>query len=123
MYSYSPSTGGMYSTDINGSNIPDDAIGITDEERIEFCEGLSQGQVIRIDDNGKPVLCAAAPYKRTKEEITGDRRMAYADPLNGSDRYFVESVRMQAMNEAGWEEVQAAGISRFKEIRAAIPWG
>lgn len=58
----------------------------------------------------------------TREQVEQLRLTAYADPVTGSDRYFAEAARMQAMGEPGWEVVRAAGVARFEEIQAAYPW-
>lgn len=58
----------------------------------------------------------------TSEEVSAARSIAYADPVNGCDKLFAEASRMQVMGEAGFEEVQAIGVVRYNEIRAANPW-
>lgn len=50
------------------------------------------------------------------------RQIAYADPINGSDRLFAEASRMKLMSEDSWEENQAEAIARYEEIKAAYPW-
>ncbi|MGX0889046.1 hypothetical protein AB7M22_001054 [Pseudomonas sp. ADAK2 TE3594] len=63
-----------------------------------------------------------APPPLTAEENERLRLAAYANPLTGSDRYFSEALRMQVMGEEGWEEVRAAGVTRYKAIQAQFPW-
>ncbi|MNF98644.1 hypothetical protein D3C84_815120 [compost metagenome] len=41
---------------------------------------------------------------------------------SGSDPLFMESMRMQAMGEQGWEAVRDQGIARYREIQTAYPW-
>lgn len=53
---YSKSTGGFYSRDIHGDNIPSDAVEITDEQYAALLEGQSQGKVISADEEGNPIL-------------------------------------------------------------------
>lgn len=62
------------------------------------------------------------PPPLTREEVEALRLRAYAEPLTGSDRYFAEAQRMQAMGEPDWETVRAAGIARFERIQALHPW-
>jgi len=56
---YSKSTGGFYSSEIHGSNIPLDAVEITIEQHFELLQGQSNGKVISADINGNPVLTDA----------------------------------------------------------------
>jgi len=56
---YSKSTGGFYSAEIHGSNIPTDAVEITIEQHFELLQGQSNGKVISADINGNPVLTDA----------------------------------------------------------------
>ena len=53
---YSKSTGGFYTPEIHGDNIPADAVEITVEEHQTLLEGQSQGKRIVADENGYPVL-------------------------------------------------------------------
>ena len=53
---YSKSTGGFYSREIHGDNIPADAVEITAEQHAALIEGQSQGNRIIADENGFPVL-------------------------------------------------------------------
>lgn len=60
----------------------------------------------------------------TREQIEALRLRAYADPLTGSDRYFAEASRLQAMG-AAQEEIDAAnaaGAKRYAEIQGEYPW-
>jgi len=56
---YSQSTGGFYSSEIHGSNIPSDAVEITIEQHFELLQGQSNGKVISSDVNGNPILTDA----------------------------------------------------------------
>lgn len=53
---YAASTNGFYSREINGNNIPDDAVEIADEQWQELLDGQSGGKMISSDDKGNPVL-------------------------------------------------------------------
>lgn len=61
-----------------------------------------------------------APLARAQIERL--RLLAYADPVNGCDRYFSEAQRMQAMGEDGWEDARNSGVARFEEIQLLYPW-
>lgn len=58
---YSKSTGGFYTAEIHGENIPSDAIEITDEYHAELLEGQSAGKAITSDNSGYPVLTERLP--------------------------------------------------------------
>ena len=60
--------------------------------------------------------------KTTREDVEVARLRAYSNPLTGSDRYFSEAQRMQAMGEKGWESVRDAGAARYAEIQQKYPW-
>lgn len=73
---FSPSSGGFYDEKIHGSNIPDDAIYITDERHAELLTGQSAGQRIIGDINGSPIL--QNPPPPSQEEVV----KAYEDALD-----------------------------------------
>lgn len=60
----------------------------------------------------------------TVEIVEHMRLCAYAHPINGSDRYFSEAVRLKAMGAPSDEVATAidAGIARALEIAAMYPW-
>ena len=65
---YSATTGGFYTREIHGDNIPADAVEITAEQRAALLEGQSQGKLIQADANGKPykiIDTANVPTDRT----------------------------------------------------------
>lgn len=70
--------------------------------------------------DGSEWLPVAVDYAR--QDVEAMRLTAYAHPVNGSDRYFSESARMQAMGESGWEDVRAVGVARYTEIQKQYPW-
>lgn len=60
----------------------------------------------------------------TREQIEALRLRAYADQITGSDRYFAEVARLQAVG-AAQEEIDAAnaaGVKRYAEIQGEYPW-
>lgn len=95
---------------------------------IEISEDLSTrilqqpDSIWRIDGAGAIAATDPESIPPTREQIEALRLRAYADPLTGSDRYFSEAQRMQAMGEQGWKEVRAAGVSRFDAIQTLYPW-
>jgi hypothetical protein len=53
---YSKSTGGFYTTEIHGENIPSDAKEITSELYIALLDGQTEGKQISSDNDGNPIL-------------------------------------------------------------------
>lgn len=53
---YSASTGGFYDIEIHGTNIPSDAVEITDDEHAALLTGQAEGKLISADASGHPVL-------------------------------------------------------------------
>ncbi|WP_049007248.1 tail fiber assembly protein, partial [Enterobacter cloacae] len=64
---YAKSTGGFYTPAINGKNIPDDAIEITEAEYLGLLQAQADGKIITSDDKGNPV--AIDPPPLTQEEL------------------------------------------------------
>lgn len=64
---YSKTTGGFYSQAINGTNIPKDAVEITDSQYSALMQAQSQGSTIGADNNGNPI--AIAPLAPTSAQI------------------------------------------------------
>ena len=52
---YSKLTGGFYSTEIHGSNIPEDAVELTEAQYSALIQGLSRGKII-VDGVDGPAL-------------------------------------------------------------------
>lgn len=105
-------------------NIPDDAVEISEELYTSVIANPPPGMVRAHDANGLPYL-VEAPARVTIVDaaaVEALRLHAYSDPLTGSDRFFAEAQRMQAMGESDWESVRAAGITRFEEIQRQYPW-
>lgn len=67
---------------------------------------------------------AVEPAPLTRAEVEALRLRAYADPIMGSDRYFAEAARIQAMGgtEAEVEVARDSGAARSAEIQALYPW-
>lgn len=62
----------------------------------------------------------------TKEEIEKFRLIAYSDPVNGCDRYFSESICLQAegfaVSSTEVKEAKAKGLARKLEIQTLYPY-
>lgn len=121
----SKKTRGFYDYAIHGDNMPADVVEITAEEHAEMLEGQSQGKVISWNDEGFPFLTdPPPPPPKTYEQVMGARRVAYADPLTGSDRLFAEATRLTIMGGTTEEidEAKAQGVARYEEIQLENPW-
>lgn len=80
--------------------------------------------LVKMTDSDIQAHLAPKNPKLSREQVENIRLRAYADPLTGSDRFFAEAVRLQAIG-APSEEIDLAkssGVQRYKEIQAANPW-
>lgn len=64
---FSATTGGFYTREIHGDNMPSDVVEITAQEHAALLEGQSQGKIIDFDAEGFPFLRDPAPA--TAEQI------------------------------------------------------
>lgn len=55
---FSKSTSGFYNSDINGDNVPDDAVIISAALYSKVLNGQAEGKIITADENGAPMLKA-----------------------------------------------------------------
>ena len=105
------------------SDIPEDAVEVDESLWMRITQ--EQDGVWVLGEDGviskRPLPELQSP-EYTAEEIEAMRLRAYADPITGSDRFFAEAQRMEAMGESGWEDVRAAGVRRFNEIQQEFPW-
>jgi hypothetical protein len=67
-----------------------------------------------------PMLESITPARGQVEAL---RLIAYADPINGSDRYFAEAQRESLLGNAeAADAAKTLGLARFAAIQAANPW-
>lgn len=82
---FSKSTNGFYSDEINGDQIPDDAVEITDEKWMELLNGQGEGKVIAADETGYPVLTDPPPLSHEELVLVAEnerqRLLAHADAV------------------------------------------
>lgn len=64
---FSASTGGFYTTEIHGDNMPEDVVEITAEEHAALLSGQSSGEIILADESGRPILQDPPPM--TEEQM------------------------------------------------------
>ena len=109
---YSAHTGGFYSLEIHGKNIPNDAVEITNGDHAALLEAQSQGKVIQADETGAPV--AVEPSSPTPEQvaqgIAQSRATAYRDE---ADPLFFKVQRGDAK--------QKEWLDKVAEIKARFP--
>lgn len=121
---YSKTTGCTYIAGLH-SEIPSDAVQITEDHYNAVIATPAPGKIRSHDADGLPILIdPPPPAPPTHEQTESARLRAYADPLTGSDRHFAEAVRLQATG-APQEEIDAAnaaGVKRYAEIQAEHPW-
>jgi hypothetical protein len=58
---YSRTTNGFYSSEINGNNMPSDAVEVTQQEYEALFTGQDEGKQIVPDSNGRPMLVEPPP--------------------------------------------------------------
>lgn len=68
---FAKSTGGFYSREIHGDNIPSDAVEISTEDHAALLEAQSSGKVILAGNDGKPV--AVDPPAPTPAQIQANK--------------------------------------------------
>lgn len=111
---YSPSNNGFYSYDINGTNIPSDAVEITYEQHAELMAEQANGKVIVANEDGFPIAVSPEPAVLTLEERKAindkNREEAYR---NEADPIFFKAQRGEATNEE-W-------LAKVEEIRTRYP--
>src|SRR5690606_15741304 len=61
-------------------------------------------------------------FEQKIDAVHNARRLAYANPLTGSDPLFAQYQRMMAMEEPGADDIKAQAIARYEAIRAEHPW-
>lgn len=99
--------------------IPKNAVEVTEALWLRL---VSEDDGIWILANGNISKQPLPPTVPSAEVVERQRLMAYADLETGSDRYFSEAIRMQAMGESGWEAIREKAVTRFHEIQALYPW-
>lgn len=72
MMFFSESTGGFFTTEVHGSAIPEDAVGITLGEHSALLDGQALGKVISASAHGHPFL--SDPPAPTLDQLRGGKR-------------------------------------------------
>lgn len=93
-----------------------------------FCpDGLINGRLVgAIVENGEWIggCWQGDPEPEvTREQVEQARLMAYANPITGSNRHFIEALCLDSAGDIqGAKAARAAGILRYEQIKAEIPW-
>lgn len=91
-----------------------------DDDQIEI--GLAEDKAAMTPDEVEAHL-NPAPVPLTVEQVENARLQACAHPLTGSDRYFAEAQRRDAIGDtAGADLARIAGANRYEQIKAEFPW-
>lgn len=141
---YSKTTGGFYSTEIHGDNIPDDAVEITSEMHATLFEAQSKGKIIAADANGYPVLQDVPPtpvdvlLASAKDELRTMRRdmleavtgIGFRASVSGNTALAQEAAQVSKqllditddteLNAAQtYEDMRSAGMAAYRRIADA----
>jgi len=117
---YSQQTNGFYAPEINGDNIPADAVEITGEEHAALLEGQSQGKVIAGDENGRPMLQdAPAPTAAQVEAQKVALVQAHMDAKARGLRYDSIANAITYADEPAVPKFQAEGLA-FRTWRSLV---
>ncbi|WJM87280.1 tail fiber assembly protein [Dickeya chrysanthemi] len=106
---YSKSTSGFYSDEINGVNIPDDAIEISDDYYQYLLDQQVRGNVIIFDESTKKPI-AVTPVPLSDTQLAEDARRQRDNLLTASD----------------WTQVSDAPVDQqawrtYREILRQVP--
>lgn len=131
---YSKSTGGFYTPEIHGDNIPADAVEITEAEHAALIEGQGKGKRIVADESGRPIL--QDPPPPTAEQIMARlkarvqlwldeqaRALGY-DDIRSAVTYAEESAVPQFQQEGrALRRLRSLAWARYYEILAEVQDG
>lgn len=98
------------------------------EDFVKQCVEVPRGELPKQGWEFKNAIFSE-PLKENKpnhqEDYTTLRLIAYADPVNGSDRYFAEALALQAdgytASSVEVKELKQKGLARKEEIKLAYP--
>lgn len=93
-------------------------------ESYEDCESFGPGDLTQMSESEVHEHLNPPQKVLTSEEIIELRRLAYADPLTGSDPLYIEYQRAIALDDPAdqIESARAAWLDRAAEIALQYPW-
>lgn len=131
---YSETTGGFYTREIHGDNIPADAVEITEAEHAALIEGQSKGKVIMADENGRPILQDPPPptaeqimsrlEARVQQWLDDEARALGYDDIKSAVTYAEESAVPKFQQEGqALRRLRSLAWARCYEIMAQVQAG
>lgn len=120
MIYYSQKTGGFYTEEIHGDNIPDDAVEISESQHAALVEGQAQGKIIVPDENGRPILQDPPPY--VPQSVTrrqGQRALLDVGMLDDVEAA-IEAIEDPIQRRAAQIEYEAATWERGNAFLQAL---
>ena len=128
---YASSTGGFYLPAIHGTNIPADAVEISDAEHSALMAGQSVGKRIQADANGRPVLvdrpaptlaATVAEALATIDAEAGRARARYITVAPGQEAtYMLKEAHARAYKAAGYVGDYAMVSAEAKAVNGDKP--
>jgi len=112
----SKTTRGFYDPQINGDNMPPDAVEITDSLYSQLMNGQSNGQLISWADDGIPYL--ADPPAPTKEQLAQEATAARDQLLRAAATRIAPLQDAVDLDDATAAEV--AELKAWKQYRVAL---
>lgn len=103
---YSKSTGGFYNVEVNGVNIPEDAVSITEQHYADLMAGQTSGQVIMGDSDGSPYLSPAP--SPTSEQLAIDARQKRDSLISETDWTVLADAPLTTAQKNAWKAYRQA---------------
>lgn len=119
---YSKSTGGFYVAEVHGTDIPNDAIEITEAYHAELLNGQVLGKVISSNEEGYPVL--QEPAEISEEQLASDYRKHRNYLLSTSDWTALSDSPLTGPVKTAWKKYRQAlrDIPSKKEFPKVVDW-
>ena len=119
---YSPSLNGFLDTRVH-TELPDDAIALTESEYNALFKGQTQGKVIAFDTESRRVVLRD-PEPLPAEELASAARRRRDDLLRASDWTQLPDVQLSDDARAAWQRYRQAlrDISDQPEFPVSVTW-
>lgn len=116
---YSASTGGFYTTEIHGNNMPADVVPLTVEEHADLLAAQAAGKIIQPGANGKPVAVEPpVSYKSSlelKAEIDAMVASIYSNWTRFEAEYREREAAAQAFADGGYAGDPGIWVTAFSD--------
>jgi hypothetical protein len=106
---YSKSTKGFHSKEINGDNIPTDAVEISQDEYLALLDAQTQGKIIQWDSKKQSPI-AAEPLPPTTAELNAIRKTEILAELDAIDAKSIRALRSSDVQRLTDLEAQAVTL-------------